>query len=93
MQKETHVALVEHIVYHFLIELCAQGTRREALRFATGKDGAAVRHGKRIYLAPDGTDFVGLTTIETLAFVENATAHSVAQHVVVVASSQCMLLF
>ena len=63
------------------------------MRFATGEDGAAMRHGQRTNFAPNGTNFVGLTTIKTLALVEDATAHGIAQHVVVVACSHSVLFF
>ena len=52
-----------------------------------------MRHGQRAYFAPDGANFVSFTTIKTLAFVEDATAHGIAQHIIVVACSQSVLLF
>ena len=52
-----------------------------------------MRHGQRAYFAPDGANFVGLTTIKALALIEDATAHGIAQHIVVVACSQSVFLF
>ena len=52
-----------------------------------------MRHGQRRNLAPDGTDLVGLTTIKTDTLVEDATAHSVALYIVVVAIHHGVFLF
>ena len=52
-----------------------------------------MRHGQRRYLAPDGADIGGLTTIETDALVEDATAHGVALYIVVVAIHHGFVFF
>ena len=44
-----------------------------------------MRHWQWAYLTPYWADFVGLTSVETDALVEDATAHGVAHHVVIVA--------
>ena len=49
--------------------------------------------GQITYLAPDGANLVGLTAVEADAFVKDATAHSVAHHVVIVALHLGVLLF
>ena len=43
-----------------------------------------MRHWQRTNFAPDRTDFVSLTSVKTLAFVQDATAHSFFFYVVVV---------
>ena len=50
-----------------------------------------MRHGQRTCLAPDGTDVGGLTTIQTDALVQYATAHGIALYVVVVAVDEGVL--
>ena len=52
-----------------------------------------MRHWQRANLAPDRTNLVALTSVETCAFVEDATAHSVALYVVIVAVCKSILLF
>ena len=93
VQEEAHVALVEHVVHHLLIELRAERTGREALRFAAREDRRTVRAGQGVNLAPDGTDVRGLAAVEADAFVENAAAHSVFLYIVVVFVDQTILLF
>ena len=93
MEEEAHVALVQHIVYHLLVHLCAQGGGAQRLGFTTGKDGRTVRSGQGVNLAPDGTDVCGLAAVQTNAFVQDATAHGVLFHIVVVAVDQAVLLF
>ena len=93
VQQELHEAAVENIVNQLLVELRAECASRERLRLTTREDGASVRHGQRAHLAPDGTYLVGLTTIKTNSLVEDATAHGVALHVVVVAVHHSIFLF
>ena len=93
VKDETHVALVEHVVHHFLVELGAKRTGSERLCLTTGEDRASVWHWQRAYLTPDRTYLVGLAAVKTNALVENATAHGVAHHVVVVAVCLGSLLF
>ena len=52
-----------------------------------------MRHGQGRHFAPDGADVGGFTSVETLAFVEDATAHGIAFHVVVVAVNERVLFF
>ena len=52
-----------------------------------------MRAGQWTYLAPDGADIGGLAAVETLAFVQDAAAHSLLLHVVVVAVDEGSLLF
>ena len=42
-----------------------------------------MRRGQVAHLAPDGTDLVGATAVQTLALVENHVAHGLLLHVVV----------
>ena len=93
MEEEAHVALVEHVVDHFLVEFRAECGGGESLCFATGEDGRSVGHGKGRNLAPDGADVGCAASVEALAFVEDAAAHGVALHVVVVAVHEAVLLF
>ena len=93
MKQETLVALVQHIVHHFLIELRAESSSGESLRFTAGEDGRAVRRGERAYFAPDGANLRCLTSVEALAFVENATAHCVAFYIVIVSVDERILFF
>ena len=51
-----------------------------------------MRHGQGRYFAPDGADVGGLTAIQTLTLVQDATAHGVAHHVVIVSGSLGVLL-
>ena len=52
-----------------------------------------MRHWQRTNLAPYWTDVGSLSAVQTYAFIEDATAHSVALHVVVILVSQSILLF
>ena len=92
MEEETLVAALEHVVNQLLVHLCTECTCRERLCLATCEDRASVRHRQRRNLAPDRTDVCSLTTVETLALVEDATAHRVAHNVSVVAHHFCVLL-
>ena len=85
VKEETHVSLVEHVVHHFLVELGAKRTCRERLCLTTGEDRASVWHWQRADLTPYRTYLVGLAAVKTNALVENATAHGVAHHIVVIA--------
>ena len=93
VQQESHVALVEHVVHQFLIQFGAQCHRGEALCLAACEDGASVRHGQRAHLAPDGAYVGGLAAVQADALVEDAAAHGVAHHVVVVAVHHGLFLF
>ena len=75
VKEEALVALLQYVINEFLVHLCTECTCREALCLATCEDCASVRHRQRRHLAPDRTDVGGLTTVETLALVEDATAH------------------
>ena len=46
-----------------------------------------------INFAPDRTDFSSLTTVKTLAFVQDATTHSFLFYIVVVLVDKCFLFF
>ena len=84
MQQETLVALVEHVIHEFLIELGTQGDRCQRLCLTTGEDRASMRHGQWRHLTPDRTDLVSLTTIETDTLIEDATTHGVTLHIMIV---------
>jgi hypothetical protein len=51
-----------------------------------------VRHRQWRDLAPDGTDIGGLTSIETDTLIEDATAHGIALHIVVVTLHHSLVL-
>ncbi len=84
VQQETLLALVQHIVHNLLVERGAEGGCHQGLGLATGEDSGSVRAGQIVHLAPDGTDLVGLAAVETDALVQNAAAHCLFLHVVVV---------
>ena len=93
MQQEALFALVEHVVENLLVEFCAEGTSGESLSLSTGEHCRSVRAWNVVNLAPDRTDFVGLTAVETDAFVEDAAAHGFFLHIVVVAGHErCFLV-
>ena len=85
VQQEAHVALLQHIINHLLIQFGAQRTGRKALCLTTCKDRASVRHGQRRHLAPYRANLVGLSAVKTDALVKDTAAHSIAHHIVVVA--------
>ena len=85
MQQETLFALVQNIVHYFLIESGTESGGHERLRFATGENGASVRTRQIVHFAPDGADLVGLTAIQTDAFVQHTTAHGFFLHVMIIA--------
>ena len=92
VQQETHLALVEYFVDNLLVQLRTERTGRKRLGLATRKDGRSVGTRQRTYFAPDGTDVRSGATVETLAFVQHATAHGIALHVVVVTVNHRVLL-
>ena len=93
VEQKALVLVDEHIVDELLVQLGAQRTGGQRLCLATGEDGTAVRAGQRTCLAPDGTDVRRLATVEADAFVQDAAAHGVLLHIVVVAVYQGVLLF
>ena len=52
-----------------------------------------MRAGQRVHLAPDGTDVGGLASVQTDAFIKDATTHGIALHIVIVTVDQAVLLF
>ena len=93
VEEEAFVATVEHVVNEFFVELGAECASSESLSFATGEHCRSVRAWQVVGPASDWADFGGLTAIETQAFVENATAHSVALDFVEVALHHHCLFF
>ena len=85
VEQETLFALVEHVVEDLLVELGAEGHSGQRLCLAAGEHCRSVRAGDIVGLAPDGADLGGLAAVQTDTFVEDATAHSLALHIVVVA--------
>ena len=85
VQQEAAVALDDGAVDLLLVELGAQRAGTERLRLATGEDGATVDRRQIVGLAPDGTNLVELTAVETGALVEHHVAHGLALGVVIVA--------
>ena len=90
--------------YEAMMERYYHDVERDAMRrcildegqrlcLTTSEDRTSVRHGQRRNLAPDGADLVGLTTVQTDTLVQDATAHSVALYIVVVAVHHSVLLF
>ena len=92
VKEETHVALVQHVVYHLLIKFGTQGGGAQGLGLTTCEDGTSVRHGQGANLAPDGTYVCGLAAVQTNTLVQDATTHGILLHIVVVAVYQCILL-
>ena len=92
MQQETHIALVQHIVHHLLVQLGTQCCSRQGLSLTTGKDSTSMRHWQRTYLAPDRTYLVRLTTIKASTLVQDTTAHSILLHIMIVTVYQSILL-
>ena len=91
VKEEAHVALVEHIVYHFLVEFRAERGGAQALCLTAGENGRAVRTGQGIHFAPNGANVRGLAAVEAYTLVENATTHGVFLHIVVVAVDERVL--
>ncbi len=88
VQQKTFGAMFHDIVDDFLIELSAEGHRGERLCLAAGEEGRAVGSRHEVHLAPDGPDLVGLTSVETLALVEDGAAHRLFLHVVVIPAGE-----
>ena len=92
VEHETLIAACHHTVDHLLVELCAEGDRSERHGLTALEDSTSVGHRQRAHLAPDRTHLVGLTAIHAEALVEDAAAHSIAQHIVPVAAGLGVLL-
>ena len=84
MQYELLATLGQHLVNHLLVELGAEGYSRERLGLTTGEDCRTVCSGQIAYLAPDGANLVGLTTVQTDAFVKDKVTYSFFFYIVVV---------
>ena len=93
MQKETLLALVEHVVEYLLVELCAEGHCCKSLCLATGEYSRSMRSRHIVGLNPDGAYVGGLASVEADAFIEDATAHSLTLYVMVVALHERSLFF
>ncbi len=85
MKEETAGVLDDGAVDNLLVKLGAQGAGTERLGFATGEDGAAMDGREIVDLAPEGADFVELTTIKTGALGQDHVAHGLTLGVVIVA--------
>ena len=83
MENELLAALNQNLVLLLLVELSTESYGRKRLSLATGKDCRTVSTRQVVYLAPNRTNLVGATTIETLTLVENHITHSLLLHVVV----------
>ena len=92
VKEEALVALLEHTVDKLLIHLCTKSTCRERHSLTTLEDSASVRHWEWRHLAPDRADICSSTTIKTQALIEDATTHSIAHYVIIVAGSLSVLL-
>ena len=75
MKKESLVTLVEHVVYHLLVQLRTQCTSSECQCFATLEVCASVRHRQWIYFAPYWANFIACTAVHALTCIKNAAAH------------------
>ena len=93
VEQEAHVSALQHVVDEFLVELRSECAGGEALCLSAREDGASVRHGQWRHFAPDGAYLVARAAVETDALVEDAAAHGVALHVVIVAVHHGVLLF
>ena len=92
VKEEALVALLEHTVDKLLIHLCTKSTCRERHSLTTLEDSTSVRHWEWRHLAPDRADICSSTTIKTQALIEDATTHSIAHYVIIVAGSLSVLL-
>ena len=90
VEKETFGALNERLVNHLLIAFRTKGSGSESLRFTAGEDGASVRSWQRCYFAPNRTNLVVFTTIQTLAFIKDSTAHCFALNIVIITINKCI---
>ena len=93
VEEELHVALVEDIVHHLLVEFGAESGGGEALCLTACEDGRTVRHGQGADFAPDGADVGGVASVEAYSLVKDAAAHGILLDVVVVTVDERILLF
>ena len=80
--------MFQYVVNDFFVQLGTQSYGRQGLSLTTGEDSRAVRSGQVADFAPDGADLVSLTSVKALAFVQDAAAHSLFFHIVVVTVDQ-----
>ena len=93
MEEELHVVLLQSTIDHLLIKLGTEGTSRERLSLTTCEDRRSVWHWEWRNLTPDRANLIGLTAIETYAFVENTATHSVLLYVMIIFIYESILLF
>lgn len=84
MKQEALLALIENVIHNFLVESRSESSGDESLGLAAGEYCRSVRSGQIIDLAPDRADLCGLAAVETDAFVEHATAHSLFLDIMIV---------
>jgi len=89
VKQETFFAMFQYIVDDLLIQFGTQGNSSQRLSFTTSEDCRTVRSGQVADFAPDRADFVSLTSVKALAFVQDATAHSLFLYIMVVTVDQC----
>ena len=83
VEHELLGTLHEHLVLDLLVHLRAERNGGQRLRLASCEEARTVGCGQVVGLAPDRTDLVRATAVETLALVENHVAHRLLLHVVV----------
>ncbi len=93
MQQEAVGAVYEGIVDHLLVQLRAQCDGGERLSFTTGEECRSVGAGYEIHFAPDRAYFGGFASVEPFSFVQDAAAHGLFFHIVVIAGSQWSFCF
>ena len=93
MKEETLIALIEHVVNHFLIKFGTQSTCAQRLCLTASKDRTSVRHRQRRNLTPDGANLISLTAIETNTLIKDATTHSIALYIMIIAVHHGIFLF
>ena len=93
MQQETFFSMFQYIVDNLFVELGTQSDRSQRLSFTTSKDSRSVRTRQRANFAPDRANFRSLTTIQTLAFIQNRTTHSFFLYIMIVTVDQRSFLF
>ena len=83
VEHELLGTLHEHLVLDLLVHLRAERNGGQRLRLASCEEARTMGCGQVVGLAPDRTDLVRATAVETLALVENHVAHRLLLHVVV----------
>ena len=77
--------MFQYIIDNLFIQFGTECYGRQRLGFTAGEDSRAMRSRQVADFTPDGADFVSLTSVEALAFVQNAATHSFFFYIVIIA--------